>query len=179
MRVRQAQTGPSGAFLRRLRNALALMSAAACLSACSMDSAFNPAPSAALAPAIPNEALVGRWGLAAYHRDTDRDRTEKEARAQCANPYVIGKGQNGGVMMHLADEKELQELTVKTAADGRTYIGPGGPAGEAVDQEVISYDPNLLLTRWVDPETAERYGTMVYTRCGAPAAKPAPKPKAA
>ncbi|MCC2104468.1 MAG: hypothetical protein KDJ20_10785, partial [Hyphomicrobiales bacterium] len=36
------------------------------------------------APTVPADQLVGKWGLGAYHRDSDRARTEKEARAQCS-----------------------------------------------------------------------------------------------
>ena len=32
----------------------------------------------------PAQALVGRWGLAAYHKPEDRARTEAAARGQCA-----------------------------------------------------------------------------------------------
>jgi len=50
-------------------------------------------PAATLLPAsIPAADLVGRWGLAAYHNEADRGRTEAAARGQCRNPYTIGRG---------------------------------------------------------------------------------------
>ena len=40
-----------------------------------------PAP-AIVAPAISADQLVGKWGLASYHKDEDRARTIKEATGQ-------------------------------------------------------------------------------------------------
>lgn len=99
-------------------------------------------------------------------RDQDRARTEKEARAQCSNAYVVRKGPTGGVMMHLADEKEPSELVLKTA-DGKKYLGPAGEAPLAEDREIVSADPKMFVTRYVDPDVAARYGTSIYVRCGA------------
>ncbi len=44
---------------------------------------------APLPASIPAQDLVGRWGLAAYHKDEDRARTEAAARGQCSQPYNI------------------------------------------------------------------------------------------
>ena len=65
------------------------------------------------------DQLVGKWGFAAYHEDEDRARTVKEAAAQCNTPYVINKGPSGGLMMNLADQKELSELVLKTGPNDR------------------------------------------------------------
>ena len=128
----------------------------------------SPPPAAPMAAArITADQLVGKWGLASYHVDADRARTEKAAAAQCNNPYVIARGENGGVMMYLADETKPSELIVKVAADGRTFIGPAGDAGGLADREVVSGDDRMFVTKWVDPDVAGRYGTMVYARCGA------------
>jgi hypothetical protein len=143
------------------------------LAGCASDTALGPSVQPAAPPAIPADALVGRWGLASYHQDKDKDRTEKEARAQCSNPYVINKGPTGGVMMHLADEKEPRELVVKSG-NGHNYIGPEGPPGDVYDREIVSFDGTMMVTTWVDPEVSDRYGTMVFVRCGAAAGKPAP-----
>src|SRR5262245_22288417 len=81
-----------------------------------------PPPPAASAPPPPNMNVtdfVGRWGYAAYHKDADRPRTEVAARGQCNNAYTIGRGQSGGVMMHLADAREMQELRLKLGGDGK------------------------------------------------------------
>lgn len=124
---------------------------------------------AALGPAAPTvsaDKLVGKWGLGAYHRDSDRPRTEKEARAQCSNAYVIAKGPNGGVIMHVADEKEPEELFLKTAG-GKTYLGPAGPAPMAEDRELVSNDGRVMIMRFMDPDVIKRYGTSIYVRCGA------------
>ncbi|HEX3441593.1 MAG TPA: hypothetical protein VHT93_14685 [Pseudolabrys sp.] len=134
-----------------------------------------------LPPAFPPQDIVGRWGLAAYHREEDRGRTEAAAASQCRQPYIITLGPTGGVMMHLADQATPTELRLKGAPGGKTYIGPpDDPPGGMQDREVVQFDGRLLILRWIDPEVQGRYGTMVYVRCGAegakkPAAKPRPK----
>jgi hypothetical protein len=142
-----------------------------------------PAPQVTptLPPAFPPQDIVGRWGLAAYHREEDRGRTEAAAASQCRQPYIITLGPTGGVMMHLADQATPTELRLKGAPGGKTYIGPpDDPPGGMQDREVVQFDGRLLILRWIDPEVQGRYGTMVYVRCGAegakkPAAKPRPK----
>lgn len=116
-------------------------------------------------PAYTSDQLVGRYGLAAFQRPEDRTRTENEARQQCRQPYEIAKGPAGGVVMHLADQSEPQELTLKGLAGGKTFIGPEGEAGGQQDREVVSFDGRILVLRWVDTEVAARYGTAVYVRC--------------
>jgi hypothetical protein len=129
--------------------------------------AENPPPApAVMAPAVSADQLVGKWGFAAYHRDEDRARTIKEAAAQCNRPYVIDKGPTGGLMMNMADQKELSELVLKGGPNGQTYLGPTGDAGTADDRIVTNVDANSFTTVWVDPDNASRYGTSVYVRCG-------------
>jgi hypothetical protein len=136
---------------------------AATLAGCASNPATAPA-----GPIITGDMLVGNWGLASYHKDADRVRTESAARAQCNKPYVISKGPSGGVMMYLADQPQAQELSVKGAADGKTYIGPASdPPGGQLDREVVSLDSGEFVTRWVDPDTASRHGTMIFVRCAA------------
>jgi len=127
----------------------------------------TPSPTPAIvAPAISSDQLVGKWGFAAYHKDEDRARTIKEASAQCNRPYVIAKGPTGGVMMNMADQKELSELILKAGPTGQTYLGPAGAAGGPDDRIVTNVDANSFTTVWVDPDNASRYGTSVYVRCG-------------
>jgi hypothetical protein len=131
----------------------------------------EPPPPPASAPPPPNMNVVdfvGRWGYAAYHKDADRPRTEVAARGQCNNAYTIGRGPTGGVMMHLPDSREPQELRLKQGVDGKIYLGPEGPAPDVRDREVLTFDGRMLVLRQVDPETLGRYGTSVYVRCGAP-----------
>jgi hypothetical protein len=166
------------------------------LSGCATSNPFSsePAPAAApqtLPPAFPSQDIVGRWGLAAYHKIEDRGRTEAAAADQCKQPYIITLGPTGGVMMHLADTATPTELRLKGAPSNKTFIGPAeDPPGGAQDREVVSFDGRVLALRWIDNEVQGRYGTMVYVRCGPegekrpkpkakPAAKPAAKPKAA
>jgi hypothetical protein len=122
-----------------------------------------------VAPEMPatvrTDQIVGRWGVASYQDPKDRTRVEAAAKAQCKLPYVITAGASGGVVMHLADEAAPQELRLKGSPGGKNYIGPPGPAGGEKDREVVSVDSRLLITRFVDPDAAKRYGYMVYVRC--------------
>ena len=174
---------------RVLPSALTLALFALALGACAtISSPFGPsqeqppAPSAAplptLPPAFPPQDIVGRWGLAAYHKDEDRPRIEAAAAQQCANPYIISLGPTGGVMMHLADQSTPTELRLKGAPGGKTYVGPAEePPASAQDREVVAFDGRILILRWMDSEVQGRYGTMVYVRCAPEGAKK-PRPKA-
>src|SRR4029078_6318672 len=88
----------------------------------------NPAPDAepGVAPEMPAsiraDEIVGRWGLASFQNHHARARTEAAARGQCKQPYVIGAGQSGGVVMHLADQATPQELRLKGSPGGKNYI---------------------------------------------------------
>jgi hypothetical protein len=161
------------------------------LAGCATTSPTPPEPAAppvtpTLPPAFPPQDLVGRWGLAAYHVPSDRERTEAAALNACGQPYVITLGPTGGVMMHLADQATPSELRLKGAPGGKTYIGPAeDPPGGQQDREVEQFDGRVMILRWMDPEVQGRYGTMVYVRCPAegvkrprPKGKAAPKPKA-
>jgi hypothetical protein len=139
-----------------------------------------PPPMQSLPPAFPPQDIVGRWGLAAFHKPEDRPRTEAAAVDQCKQPYVITLGTSGGVMMHLADQATPTELRLKGAQGGKTFIGPADdPPGAQQDREVVSFDGRVLVLRWMDTEVQGRYGTMVYVRCGPEGEqRPKPKPKA-
>jgi hypothetical protein len=128
-----------------------------------------PEPSAApeMPATIRADEIVGRWGLASYQNPADRARTEAAAKAQCKQPYVIGAGTSGGVVMHLADQATPQELRLKGSPSGKNYIGPTGPTPGEQDREIVSFDGRVLVTRFVDKDAATRYGNMVYVRCGA------------
>ena len=123
----------------------------------------------ATAPEMPAtirpDEIVGKWGLASYQNPADRARTEAQAKAQCKQPYVIGAGTSGGVVMHLADQATPEELRLKGSQGGKNFIGPGGPAGGEQDREIVSFDGRVLITRFVDKDAATRYGNMVYVRC--------------
>ena len=136
----------------------------------SLSSSSAPqAPEPGVAPEMPAtirpDEIVGRWGLASFQNPADRARTEAAARAQCKQPYVIGAGSSGGVIMHLADQATPQELRLKGSPSGKNYIGPPGPAGGEQDREIVSFDGRVLVTRFIDKDAATRYGNMVYVRC--------------
>ncbi|HMI15273.1 MAG TPA: hypothetical protein VK526_02795 [Bradyrhizobium sp.] len=146
------------------------------LGACSSMSlpSFSSSPTEqepGVAPEMPAtlraDEIVGRWGLASFQNPNDRARTEAAARSQCKQPYVIGAGSSGGVIMHLADQATPQELRLKGSPSGKNYIGPPGPAGGEQDREIVSFDGRVLVTRFIEKDAATRYGNMVYVRCGA------------
>ena len=79
----------------------------------------------ALPPAFPPQDIVGRWGLAAYHKDEDRARIEVAAANQCKQPYVITLGPTGGVMMHLADQAKRRRAAPERRAGQQDLYRPG------------------------------------------------------
>jgi hypothetical protein len=141
----------------------------AALPACSTTGPQSQAPAAPPEPELPAKVrpseIVGRWGYAAYHKPEDRARTEANARGQCKQPFVIGQGPTGGVMMYLADSSQLQELRLKGSSNGHDYIGPSGPTPGPQDREIVSFDGRVMLLKFVDPETDGRYGTGIFVRC--------------
>lgn len=128
-------------------------------------------PPVAVTPtvAISITDLPGSWGLASYQAETEKERTVAEAKAACSNPFNIGQGSNGGVTMYLADQNQPSEVFLKVSPDGRSYLGPKGPPGIKPDRLIVSFDNGVLVSEWVDPSARQRYGTMVFVRCGAPA----------
>lgn len=139
------------------------------LAGCGGGEGLSSSSGAASAPAPSNvsrDALVGRWGIASYHTDKDRKRTEAEARSQCKQPYTIAKGPNDGVMMHVADDPKPYELRLKAGAGGKTYLGFEAPAGDPQDRELVAVSQKELVMRFVDADANRRYGTFIYARCG-------------
>jgi hypothetical protein len=136
----------------------------------------EPPPAQPLPASLRPEDIVGRWGLAAYHRPEDRARTEAAARGQCSPPYVINRSSTGVAMLG-HDSPAVQDMLIKGSPEGKTYIGPGPEYAGADDREVVSFDGRVLVLKWVDPEVAGRYGFMVLVRCGAEGtARGAPRP---
>ncbi len=147
---------------------------ASCASAPTAPVTQAPPQPARVAAAYPVSALVGSWGVASFREDRDRPRTEAMARQHCRLPYVITKGPTDGVMMHVADDAKLYELTLKGSADGKIYLGFDAPPGHPQDRQILSLAENLIVMRFVAPDVHARYGTFVYVRCpggGATAAR--------
>ncbi|MCO5093566.1 hypothetical protein [Bosea sp. (in: a-proteobacteria)] len=128
-------------------------------------SSGSPAAQAPAPAGISRDALVGRWGVASFHTEKDRKRTEAEAKAQCKQPYTIARGPGDGVMMHVADDPKPYELRLKAGPGGRTFVGFEAPAGDPQDREILSHSPSMLVMRFVDPDAHARYGTFIYSRC--------------
>jgi hypothetical protein len=169
--------------MRHLVTAVALGAAAVTLAACnSVNNPFGSFSSTA-APEMPStplpppslraEEIVGRWGVASYHNDKDRPRTEVQAREGCSQPYPIERSPSGGVLMFGHDNPAKQDMAIKGSYENKTYIGPGPTPAGADDREVLSFSGSVLILKWVDPEVAGRYGNMVLVRCGAEGTKPA------
>ena len=135
---------------------------AACVSTPVQNVAVSVDPSL---PALQSERLIGKWGIASFHTEKDRKRTEAEARAQCSLPYTITKGPTDGVMMHVADDPKLYELKLK-GGGGKTYVGFEAPAGHSQDREILAVTDAMITLRFVDAEAHRRYGTFIYVRCG-------------
>ena len=160
-------------YVRTVARLATIATLTALLGACSGMSLMSPtppaAPEAGMAPEMPAtirpDEIVGKWGLASYQNPADRARTEAQAKAQCKQPYIIGAGTSGGVVMHLADQATPEELRLKGSQGGKNFIGPSGPAGGEQDREIVSFDGRVLITRFVDKDAATRYGNMVYVRC--------------
>jgi len=164
----------SQGYVRTGANLAVVSALTVLLGACSSFSLSGPSASTSTEPGVAPEVpatiradeLVGKWGLASYQNPNDRARTEKQAQAQCKQPYVIGAGTSGGVVMHLADQATPQELRIKGSQNGKNYIGPPGPPPGEQDREIVSFDGRVLITRFVDKDAGTRYGNMVYVRCG-------------
>jgi len=128
--------------------------------------AAGPTGPAPAPPRIAAQELVGRWGMAAFHRPEDRARIEVQAKSQCTQPYVITASAGGAVKMYGHDKSDLLDMTTKGTVEGKTYVGPPGDPAGSDDREIVSFDGRVLVLKWVDPEVAGRYGTMVLVRCG-------------
>jgi len=160
-------------YVRTVARLGTIATLAALVGACSGMSLMSPTPpgpaETGMAPEMPAtirpDEIVGKWGLASYQNPADRARTEAQAKAQCKQPYVIGAGTSGGVVMHLADQATPEELRLKGSQGGKNFIGPPGPSGGEQDREIVSFDGRVLITRFVDKDAATRYGNMVYVRC--------------
>ena len=174
--VRKAKCGNLPPEVSRLKAHLGTLvgvgiSAACALLVASCASTSGQEDRGATIPSAPaafsRERLVGNWGVASFHNEKDRKRTEGQARAQCTLPYVVAQGPSDGVMMHAADDPKLYELKLKGGPGGKTYLGFEAPAGDPQDREILSATDSMLTLRFVDPEVHRRYGTFVYVRCGA------------
>jgi hypothetical protein len=153
-------------FLKPVAIAVTVLLMAACRSG-GGGSTTAPQPEAVPVVTLSAADLPGSWGLASYRAEADQPRTEAEAKGACGNPYKIEAGANGGVMMHLADQSTPSEVFVKNDSSGRVFIGPAGPPAVQQDRQVMSFEGGVLVAEWLDPGVRERFGTMVFVRCGA------------
>jgi hypothetical protein len=101
-------------------------------------------PVTAIPPSLRPDDIVGRWGLAAYHRDQDRARTEVAAKDQCTQPYLIDRSPDGNIFMLGHDNPQPQEMILKGSVEGKTYVGPGPSPAAADDREVVSFEGQVM-----------------------------------
>lgn len=160
--VKNRQRNPAVASLFVFGIALTL---GGCLSSGDEQRGQQVVASAAAPSHIGVEKLIGSWGIASFHTEKDRKRTEAQAKAGCSQPYVIRKGAEDGVMMHAADDPKLYELRLKAGSGGRTFLGFEAPPGDLQDREILSATDSMLVMRFVDPDAHRRYGTFIYVRC--------------
>jgi hypothetical protein len=151
--------------IKPISGLFAALAVAACAGQGTSPTSMSPVATE-VPPAIKPQEITGRWGLAAFHNPQDLKRTEAAARNGCRQPYNIGMGPTGGVIMHMPDKAQPEELRLKGAPGNKTYIGPPGePAGGMQDREITSFDGRTMTVRFLDPEVSGRYGTQVYVRC--------------
>ena len=144
----------------------ALLAIAGCASTGSPEANISPGMGPEIPPAIKAQEITGRWGLAAFHNQQDLKRTEAAARNGCKQAYNIAMGPGGGVIMHMPDKAQPEELRLKGGPGNKTFIGPPGePAGGQQDREITSFDGRVMTVRFLDPEVSGRYGTQIYVRC--------------
>ena len=145
----------------------AVLAAAGCASTGTQDATLTPGVGGPeIPPAIKPQEITGRWGLAAFHNPQDLKRTEAAARNGCKQAYNIAMGPTGGVIMHMPDKAQPEELRLKGGPGNKTFIGPPGePAGGQQDREITSFDGRTMTVRFLDPEVSGRYGTQIYVRC--------------
>ena len=149
-----------------LLSLFAALVVAGCASQGPTETAIAPMAAPDMPPAIKPQEITGRWGLAAFHNANDLKRTETAARNGCKQPYNIGMGPTGGVVMHMPDKAQPEELRMKGGPGNKTFIGPQGePAGGTQDREITSFDGRVMTVRFIDPEVSSRYGTQIYVRC--------------
>jgi hypothetical protein len=165
--AKRARGSLRGGNVVRSRCALSIAVISLVAGGCVSTMGETPATGQIAPAAFERERLIGRWGVASFHDEKDRRRTEGEARAQCDQPYAIQKGPTDGVIMHVADDPKRYELRLKGDAAGRTYLGFEAPPGDPQDREILSSTDNLMIMRFVDPDVNARYGTFVYVRCRA------------
>jgi hypothetical protein len=159
-------------FLRSVRVAI-ILGVSCAAAACNMTSetakpALAPSSASSLVErptTLRSETMVGKWGMASYRQEKDRNRVEAQARDQCKLPYTITRGPTDGVMMHVADDAKLYELRLKGASNGKTYLGLEAPPGHPQDREIISMSNKRMVMRFSDPDADNRYGTFIYVRC--------------
>ncbi len=144
----------------------AVLAVAGCASTGTPDAGLAPGAGPEIPPTIKPQEITGRWGLAAFHDQKDLKRTEAAARNGCRQAYNIAMGPTGGVIMHMPDKAQPEELRLKGGPGNKTYIGPPGePAGGPQDREITSFDGRTMTVRFLDPEVSGRYGTQIYVRC--------------
>lgn len=116
--------------------------------------------SAGAARAFDTADMIGRWGVASYFDEKDAARMTATASSACAQPYVINRGRNGGAVMFSA----FQGRPVEVKVEGGRVKAMSGDDGE--DKLLIRAEQKLFVLRCANGEAAQKYGAMIFVRCG-------------
>lgn len=127
--------------------------------------ALFAAPSSVPAQEVPPaDALIGRWGMSAYFRTEDIPRAIAQARAACANPFVIEPGEEGGVRMFTIDLQGQRQTRFGTRR-GEVVLGVVDEPDERYDRTVTFDGPDRFTWTWRDQSIANRLGINLFVRC--------------
>lgn len=115
----------------------------------------------ALAQTPTTDALIGRWGVAAYWNAADEAKTTAQARSFCNQPYVITKGPKGGAVMFEPFDGKRREYVVQA---GQIVAQDGADARTA--KAITAWTGQVLVFNYVEEEAKRKYGNMVFVKCG-------------
>jgi hypothetical protein len=71
------------------------------------------------------------------------------------------------------DNPQPQEMVLKGSVEGKPHVGSGPSPAGADDREVVSFDGQVLILKWVAPEIAGRYASS--WRAAVPGKRPEPR----
>ena len=95
-------------------------------------------------PSLAADDIVGRWGIASFHRPEDQARTEVAARNGCTQPYIINRGSQGVAMLG-HDSPQVQEHgdQGERRLAAHLYRAGAGPGRREDDREVVAFDSRV------------------------------------
>ncbi len=120
-----------------------------------------PALGSRPALAMETNDLIGRWGVSSYFADKDAAAMRAAAASACGQPYVIARGKGGRPVMYAAFSGKRVEVVVQ----GDSIVNADGD--DAMNTKtILAADARSMLLRYANEEANQRYGTMIFVRCG-------------